>query len=142
LRTKGTNENTCTHTPVSGAQDKGKTHQRNTTDGNLFNQRNWEKLKRTFEEQFSYEDFGFSGGSTQNQRDQEAKRSFSQGEFDELRRKFDERLKQFQDFGNNLNPRVNPPPSNNNNSHGVGNNPPNPANMVAQPRRTKVPLPT
>ena len=140
LRTKGTGKNTCTHTPVSEALDKGKTHQRNTTKEDLLNQRNWEGLKKNFEEQFSYEDFGFSGGSTQNNTDQEVRRSISQEEFDELRRDFEEKLKQFQNL--RINTGVSPPPANSNNPPGVGNNSPNPANMVAQPRRTKVPLPT
>ena len=140
LRTKGTSENTGTHTPVSGAQDKGKTPQGNTTKEDLFTQRNWEELKRNFENQFSYEDSGFSGGSTQNNTDQEVKKPISQEEFDELRRKFEERLRQFQNLGNN--PGVSPPPANNNNVPSFGNNPSNPANMAAQPRRTKVPLPT
>ena len=91
LRTKGTGKTTGTHTPVDKAQDK--THQGNTTEEDLFDQRSWEKLRRNFEEQFSYEDSGFSRGSTQNQTDQEVKRPITQEKFDELRRKFEERFK-------------------------------------------------
>ena len=36
LRAKGTSETTGTHTPGSGAQDKDKTPQRNTTIEDLF----------------------------------------------------------------------------------------------------------
>jgi hypothetical protein len=63
-----------------------------------------------------------------------------QEEFDELRRKFEEILKQFQNLGNNIG--VSPPPPNNNNPLGGGNNSPNPANMASQLQRAKVPLPT
>ena len=108
--------------------------------GRPFTQRKWEELKKNFEEQFSYEDSGFSGGNIQNNMDQEVKKPISQEEFDERRRKFEERLKQFQNLGNNIG--VSLPPPNNNNPLGVGNNPSNSTNMVAQPRRTKVPLPT
>ena len=117
-------------------------------------------MKRNFEVQFSYEDSGFSGESTHNNNtDQEVKKPISQEEFDELRSKFEERLKQFQSLGNNAgvsppptnsnnstsignNVGVSPPPVNNNNPLGVGNNAPNVANMAALQRRTKVPLPT
>ena len=68
------------------------------------------------------------------------KKPISQEEFDKLTRKFEERLRQFQNLGNNLG--VSPPPANNNTVPSFRNNPSNPTNMVAQPRRTKVPLPT
>ena len=127
LRAKGTSENT----------DKGKTHQGNTTKENLLNKRSREELKNNFEEQFNYEDFDFPGGSTQNNTNQGVRKPISQEEFDELRRKFEERLGQFQNLG--INTRVSPPPNNNNTSPGVGNDS---ANMAAQPQKTKVPLPT
>ena len=66
------------------------------------------------------------------------KKPISQEEFDELRRKFEEKLKQFQNFGNNT--RISS--SSNTNTFGVENHPPNPASMAAPQRRTKVPLPT
>ena len=43
LRTKGINKSTDTHTPVSEAQGRGRTHQGNTAEENLFNQKNWDK---------------------------------------------------------------------------------------------------
>ena len=135
LRTKDTRGNTGTHTPLDKAQDE--THQGNTANENLVNQRSWEKLKRNFEEQFSYKDSGFSGGSAQNNTDQEVKKPISQEEFDKLRRKFEERLKQFQNLG--INTRVSPPPHNNNNPVGVGNNPPNSANLAAQHEEQRFP---
>ena len=131
FRTKGTSDNTSTNTLGCGVQDKGKTPQGNTTKEKLSTQRNWEELKKNFEEHFSYKDSGFSGGSTQNNSNQGVKKRISQ-------EKFDERTKQFQDLGDNT--KVNPP-SNNNNPLGVGNNPPNAANMAVQHRRTKVPFP-
>ena len=93
-----------------------------------------------FEKQFSYECSGFPAGSIQNNTYQEVKKCISQEEFDELRRKFEEKFKQFQNLGNNAG--VSPPPPNNNNPPSVGNNPPNSAKMASQPRRMKVSLPT
>jgi hypothetical protein len=148
------------HTPVKETLEKGKTHRKDSSREDLFNRGNWEELKRNFEVQFNYEDSGFSGGNTHNNNtDQEVKKPISQEEFDELRRKFEERLKQFQSAGNNAgasppptssnnstsignNARVSPPPINSNNPLGVGNSAPNAANMAAPQRRTKVPLPT
>lgn len=49
-----------------------------------------------------------------------------------------EKFEQFQNFGNNLNTRVSPPPCINNNPPSVGNNPTDTTNMATQPRRTKV----
>ena len=82
LRTKGTGKSTGTHTPVSGVRDKGKTYQGSATKEDFLNPKNWEKVKKKFEEQFTYKDSGFSGGSTQNQMHQEIKRPISQEEFD------------------------------------------------------------
>ena len=93
LRTKGTKNNTGTHTPVGKTWDKGITPQGIIVDEEFSRQRNWEDLKRNFEEQFSYEDSGFSGGSTQNNTDQKVKRPITQEEFDELKRKSEEKLK-------------------------------------------------
>jgi hypothetical protein len=92
LRTKGTGVNTGTHTPEGGAQGKGKNPQEDATE-DLLNQRDWEGLKKKIEAQFSFEDSSFSGGSTQNNTDQGVKRPINQEEFDELRRRFEERLK-------------------------------------------------
>ena len=104
------------------------------------NKENWENLKMNFEERFKHESPSIFGAETQDQRKQKTpktKEPISQEEFDELRRKF-ERFMQFQI----LNTKVSPPPPINTNFPGVGNNPPNSANMAAQQRRTKVPLPT
>ena len=139
LRTKSTSNNTGTHTPIGEAQGKGKNPQKDRFVREFPNPRNWEELKRNFETQFSFEDSDFSGGSTQNNTDEEVKKPVTQEEFDELRRRFEERLQQFQNLG--INTGVNPPPANNN-PPGVGNNPPSAANMAAPHRRTKVPLPT
>ena len=139
LRTKGTRSNMCTHTPVGETKDKSKSPQRNPANEESSKQKGWENLRRNFEKQFSYEDSGYSGGSTQNTTDQEVKKHVSQEEFDELRKQFEEKLKQFQSVGNNTGIGS---PSDTNNSSRVGSNPPNPANMAAPQRRTKVPLPT
>jgi hypothetical protein len=127
LRTKGTSEDTTTNTKERRAKDKGKAQQGDTNKEDLPNRRTWEELKKNFETQFSYEDSGFSGGSTQNNTDQGVKRTISQEEFDDLRRKFEERLGQFQNIG--VNPEVSPPPANNNSVPSFGTNPPNPPNM-------------
>ena len=120
--------------------DKGKTPQRNTINRELPNPRSWEGLKRNVETQFSYGYSGFSGGSIQNNTDQEVKKPVSQEEFDELGRKFEERIKQFQNLRNNT--EVSPLLANNNHPPSVGGNPPNAANMATPHRRAKVPLPT
>ena len=133
LRTKGTRDNTGTHNPIGETHDKGKFPQRNTIDKGLPNQKNWEKLKKIFEEQLSYEDSSLSEESIQNNTDQKVKKPISQKEFDKLRRKFEEKLKQFQNLGNNTG--VSPPPANN-------NNPPNSSNMAVPHRKIKVPLST
>ena len=86
LRTKGTGEDIGTHTLEGGARGKGKIHQGSTTNEDLLNQRSWEELKKIFEEQFSYEDSGFSGGSTHNNTDQEVRKPISQEKFDALKR--------------------------------------------------------
>jgi hypothetical protein len=78
---------------VEETLDKGKTHRKSTSREDIFNQRNWKELKKNFEAQFSYEDSSFSGGSIQNNTDQEVRKPISQEEFDELRRKFEERPK-------------------------------------------------
>ena len=96
LRTKGTRNNTGNHTPIGESRDKGKIPQRNTVNEEFCKQRDWENLKKNFEKQFSYEDSDFFGENTQYNTDQEVKKPISQEEFEELRRKFEKRLKQFQ----------------------------------------------
>ena len=49
LKTKNTRNNTGTHTPIDESHDKGKF----PVQRELSNQKNWEKLKRDFEEQFN-----------------------------------------------------------------------------------------
>jgi hypothetical protein len=53
-----------------GRKVKIKNHQEDATKEDIFNQKDWEGLKKNFEAQFSFEDTGFSGGSTQNNTDQ------------------------------------------------------------------------
>ena len=140
LRTNEIKDNADNHTPIGESRDKGKNPQRNPKEKEPPNQRNWENLKRNFEEQFSYEDSGFSRGSTQNNTDQEVNKPITQEEFDELRKIFEERLRQFQNLGNTTG--VSPTSTSNNNFPSIGNNPPSSVNMAAPHRRTKVPLPT